>query len=144
MNGERSFSSYHNLNLGIITGHVYRGEKNRICSDPLANKNMHLQRLVIQLTLGRSELTSPSLTYILPLLTITLNLALLQLLFALLHLLCAYVSFVPNPIASFKYSSMSDFNNYGGSEEEYASVRKFVAETVRQPPLPIAHCHQTI
>jgi hypothetical protein len=27
MNGERSFSSYHILNLGIITGHVYRGEK---------------------------------------------------------------------------------------------------------------------
>lgn len=85
----------------------------------------------------------PSLTYILPLLTITLNLALLQLLFALLHLLCANISFVPDSIASFKYSSMSDFNNYGGSEEEYASVRKFAAETVRQPPLPIARCHRT-
>lgn len=104
---------------------------------------MRPQRLVIEFTLGRSELTSPSLTYILPLSTITLNLALLQLLFALLHLLCANISFVPDSIASFKYSSMSDFNNYGGSEEEYASVRKFVAETVRQPPLPIARCHQT-
>jgi hypothetical protein len=37
---------------------------------------------------------------------------------------------------------MSDFNNYGGSEEEYASVRKFAAETVR-PLLPIARCYRT-
>lgn len=37
MNGERSFSSYHIVILGIITGHVYEERKIEF-ADPLANK----------------------------------------------------------------------------------------------------------
>lgn len=36
-------------------------------------------------------------------------------------------------------AAMSDFGHYGGSEEEYATVRKYNAEVVRLLPAARAH-----